>query len=123
MLTPPKVEDAALPARSDTDAVADWAPPSCDSVFGPGQDTTPEPAVPSARSGSLQAHCTSTDDRNQPADSGGRLVCPAMVGAVRSMCRSASPAAGETLPALSLTVWVVDARADPSPVIVSSAGI
>src|SRR3954463_7626833 len=78
-----------------------WLAPSPDTTASVGQVPTPEPAVPSARSGSEQVKPTETSPRYQPAALLSVGSCAVTVSGVRSMLMPLTEPV-PSLPALSL---------------------
>src|SRR4051812_31851168 len=83
MWMPPTVADVALPALSDTAAVADncWPSPPTTVSAGTVAGSTPDVA-------SAAVHCTVTSPWYQPAPLGSVLGAPVRVGAVASKLMS-----------------------------------
>src|SRR3954470_10367969 len=126
MLTPTTPASARLPARSNTDPLADFAAPSVASVTGSGQWTTP------LRS-SAQANVTLTSPLFQPAALAG-VRSTEMVGSVLSSLTVAEsvprlPAPSRALPSTCVpdvsvdTTWsgVIELATTPLPPVSSVA--
>src|SRR2546425_1800908 len=128
MLIPPTTFPAVvLPALSvAAPLVTLWFVPLVLMTASLGQLPIPEPAVPSARFGSVHVKCTVTRPLYHGTElmvaAGLVVIAPWTAGPFRSILMPLTEAAADALPALSASVTGPAPRLLPSPVIKLSAG-